>query len=369
MAEPNVDIPVWNPASVTHGAERSAPPYHHAPLDRPFQHPNYNNLRDSRNDMYSIQIHDVCPPLQDSHAQRLNLHRGNLQAYENQRPPACPYWQPLGRPRMIPSPYSEVAGERAGSNGPVSMDNMTFTNPQPVMHSYPNPFPLYSPGYDPSVPPSNPPAYFDRQQHYPGMIPHAPALNFGGQYHAPAQDRGSPPRPRQPHQHGRRQSQQESHRYSNRSFDRSERHMAGPPTSASYRPDGVQAQQTSNRRDFDHFSQDPFRLRSSSDAEEAAARVPPSSRARRISRNVRPREFFRAPIDPNVPTPQQVHELKEKLSKRVLSEIPLDASSTCDICAKDYSGRRVQPCEEEEMAVELSCGHRFGEFCIAQWVC
>ncbi|KAH7075582.1 hypothetical protein BKA63DRAFT_301027 [Paraphoma chrysanthemicola] len=351
MAETNLDGPVWNPSSVIHGAERSTPPYHYAPWDQTFQPP---------------PIPYGCPPVPSVHSQRPNQHRGNLQAYENYPPPSCPWgWQPSGRPRMMPSPYSGFTGEPMDLSGPA--DNVPLPNSQPGLRYFPPSLPQYSPAYDHPVPSSNSSAPFDRMQQYTGINTHAPTRNFGGPYQVPTQDRGSPPRPRQSYQHGRRPSQQESHRYSNRSFDRSERHIALPPNPAEYRPDGVQVQPTSNRRDFDNFSQDPFRLRSSSDVEEAAARMPPSSRARRLPRNVRPREFFRAPIDPNVPTAQQIQTLKEKLPRQVLGEILVDASTACDICAKDYSSIRVQPSEDEEVAVELPCGHRFGEFCIFQW--
>jgi hypothetical protein len=55
------------------------------------------------------------------------------------------------------------------------------------------------------------------------------------------------------------------------------------------------------------------------------------------------------------------------LPKLLAGELSKDTSPTCDICAKDYSATSVQPTEEEEVAVQLPCGHTFGEFCISQW--
>jgi hypothetical protein len=107
----------------------------------------------------------------------------------------------------------------------------------------------------------------------------------------------------------------------------------------------------------------------SSDAEEAAARVPPSFRSRRLPRE--PRLRFSSHVqhqDPNQATSRQLQELKEKLPRRLPSELAEGISHTCDICAKDYSSTHVQACESDEVAIQLSCGHYFGEFCIFEWV-
>lgn len=126
---------------------------------------------------------------------------------------------------------------------------------------------------------------------------------------------------------------------------------------------------TSNRRSFERYSVDLSPSSTSSDAEEAAARAPPPNRMRSRQREMRPRfTGYRPHIDPNVATPRQIQELKDGLPRRLPSELPDDASKACDICQKDYSASHVSPTEEEEIAVVLSCGHTFGEFCISQWV-
>ena len=73
-------------------------------------------------------------------------------------------------------------------------------------------------------------------------------------------------------------------------------------------------------------------------------------------------------FDPNNATPRQIQDLKDKLPRRLPSELADEASKICDICQKDYSLVHVQPTEEDEVAIELPCGHVFGEFCIFQWV-
>jgi hypothetical protein len=72
--------------------------------------------------------------------------------------------------------------------------------------------------------------------------------------------------------------------------------------------------------------------------------------------------------DPNLSTGRQIQELKASLPKLLRSDLPKETSPSCDICSKDYSAMHVEPSEEEEVAVQLSCGHCFGEFCIFQWV-
>lgn len=62
-------------------------------------------------------------------------------------------------------------------------------------------------------------------------------------------------------------------------------------------------------------------------------------------------------------------EMSDSLPRRLRHELPKHASPMCDICVKDYASEIVEPSEEAENAVELPCGHCFGEFCIFLWVC
>ncbi|KAF1945154.1 hypothetical protein EJ02DRAFT_339113 [Clathrospora elynae] len=130
-----------------------------------------------------------------------------------------------------------------------------------------------------------------------------------------------------------------------------------------HRSDDSISPRTSIRRNYARYSVDLSHSSTSSDAEEAAARTPPPHRARQRPRSSTQRPHF----DPNIATLQQMQYLKDSLPRRLPSELSNEASKSCDICQKDYSTTHVQPTEEEEIAVELSCGHSFGEFCIFQW--
>ncbi|KAI1527097.1 zf-RING-2 multi-domain protein [Pyrenophora tritici-repentis] len=111
----------------------------------------------------------------------------------------------------------------------------------------------------------------------------------------------------------------------------------------------------------------PHGLRIVGISREAAARAPPLNRVRHRQREVRPRIADRPYVDPNIATPRQLQELKDGLARRLPSELPEEASKACDICQKDYSATHVAPTEEEEIAIVLSCGHSFGEFCMFEW--
>lgn len=124
-----------------------------------------------------------------------------------------------------------------------------------------------------------------------------------------------------------------------------------------------------NRRSFQMYSVDLPEGRTSSHSEEAAARAPPSHRSRPPHRSRQRFRAHRTSYDPNVATPGQVEELKSKLPRKVLSELPAETSTDCDVCSKTYSALTVSPTEEQEIAVQLPCGHYFGEFCLLQWVC
>ena len=164
-----------------------------------------------------------------------------------------------------------------------------------------------------------------------------------------------------------RQQRPTSGSIENRNSDDTERRSSTNLTAQGRRSDRSSSPSNSARRSFDRYSWDSLHTSTSSDVEEAAARLPPSNRIRHRPREGRPR-FFSQHIDPNFSTGRQVQELKASLPKLLAGELPKDTSPTCDICAKDYSATCVQPSEEEEVAVQLSCGHSFGEFCIGQWV-
>jgi len=131
-------------------------------------------------------------------------------------------------------------------------------------------------------------------------------------------------------------------------------------------PDGSLSPRTSHRRSFDRYSVDLSHSSTSSDADEIAARIPPSSRVRHRIRGAR---FLaqRQLHDPSIPSEEQIQELKGKLPRRLAGELAEATDKTCDICAKDYSNTAVTPSEDAEVALELPCGHFFGEFCIQHW--
>ncbi|KAG9185665.1 hypothetical protein G6011_06996 [Alternaria panax] len=136
----------------------------------------------------------------------------------------------------------------------------------------------------------------------------------------------------------------------------------------SRRSDRSTSPRASNRRNFERYSVDLSQSSTSSDAEEAAARAPPSNRMRHRPREVRPRfPGLHMYGDAEIAIARQINILKLGLDRHLPSTLPEDASKACDICQKDYATTLVTPTEEEENAIQLVCGHRFGEFCICQW--
>jgi hypothetical protein len=71
---------------------------------------------------------------------------------------------------------------------------------------------------------------------------------------------------------------------------------------------------------------------------------------------------------PNVPSTEQLRELREKLRHLLPAELPEGIDAMCDICQKDYSTKHVDPSEDNEVAIQLPCKHVFGEHCINTWV-
>ncbi|KAF2737609.1 hypothetical protein EJ04DRAFT_104216 [Polyplosphaeria fusca] len=142
------------------------------------------------------------------------------------------------------------------------------------------------------------------------------------------------------------------------------------------RSDRSVSPRTSNRRSFDRYSTDLPSSSASLEEAEAANRFRATpqhrlnhheQRRRQLQAN---REFRRSAYmneDPNVPSASQMQALRDKLRHFLPNELPEDASAMCDICQKDYSTRHVNPCEEEEVAIQLPCKHVFGEHCINTW--
>ncbi|KAL5395886.1 hypothetical protein PMIN02_003626 [Paraphaeosphaeria minitans] len=123
-----------------------------------------------------------------------------------------------------------------------------------------------------------------------------------------------------------------------------------------------------NRRSSDRYSTDfvggpngPIRSPSSRGADRMAAR-----RQRPIGH-----PLFRRTSShmehPNVPSTEQLRELREKLRHLLPAELPEGIDAMCDICQKDYSTKHVDPSEDNEVAIQLPCKHVFGEHCIHTW--
>ncbi|KAL6710714.1 Ubiquitin-protein ligase [Coniothyrium glycines] len=166
----------------------------------------------------------------------------------------------------------------------------------------------------------------------------------------------------------RRFSYREHQSSIHRAHDVSERRSVASLEHSGGHPGRSSSPRSSNRRSFDRYQFDLSQSSTSSDADEAAARVPPSSRIRVRPREVRPRFYGQHQhVDPNIATPRQIQELKARLPRRLPSELSEETSKACDICQKDYSTVHVKAIEEEEIAIELPCGHVFGEFCIFEW--
>ncbi|KAF2829784.1 hypothetical protein CC86DRAFT_379298 [Ophiobolus disseminans] len=82
------------------------------------------------------------------------------------------------------------------------------------------------------------------------------------------------------------------------------------------------------------------------------------------------------PRQPSAPPPahnsnpaisRQIEELRSQVKRLLPTNLPEKTCIVCDICAKDYSLVDVYPSEEGEIAIQLPCGHYFGEWCIFEW--
>jgi hypothetical protein len=308
----------------------------------------------------------VPNPYDDSH------HRppGHYPSYPGVYPHLLPQPPVPRQPAFSPN---RPAGARPELAGLVATGNIHNLPSHPLMPGLTASPPLYPQGYEMSFAPANTVGPSLRHYQYTSLDQQPPLISGGHDFEPPA--RQGPDRHRPYHPLGRRSSQQGSRQHhgnsnsANRPYDHAERRASRLVNTQGRLPDSNASSQTSGRRTYDSFIHDISRAMTSSDAEEAAARVPPSFRARRLPREPRLRfSSHGAHQDPNLATPRQIQELKDKLPRRLPSELPKGTSNTCDICAKDYASTHVQPCESDEIAIELPCGHCFGEFCIFEWV-
>jgi hypothetical protein len=191
------------------------------------------------------------------------------------------------------------------------------------------------------------------QQNYVPSAQVPPTARTGGYDQATSPVRASPPL--QAYTTARRSAQHGPYQYNNSVHRPLTGRPLRYPTTQSRSPIG----------------DDAPRAMLSPNGEEANVRGPSSHRHRRLPRDARMRYSGGSAQynDPNIVTSRQIQELKDKLPRRLPCELPEGTSNTCDICAKDYSNTCVPPCAEDEVAIELSCGHCFGEFCIFEWVC
>jgi hypothetical protein len=386
MSEPGLNTPIWSPtgtSTISQGPELSAPRFnaHADPFAQPIRHRPRDMTYNAFFDFTMNQLPNLSPvppmhqpqttfenPYPYSH-HRPQVHQSSYSgAYHYQQP------QPPVPRRPVFSPNRAV-GARSDLNGFTDGDNLPHLPSYSMMQGVPGSPPPQTQGYEGNIAPSYQVAPFLRQQQYAAMdLP--PPMRYGGDpsFEAPVPQNSD--RPRQFSSFVRRSSLQGSRQHngnsnnSHRPYDHAERRAARLASAQGRVPEGNTSPPTSGRRSYDSFVRDFSRALHSSDAEEGAARVPPPFRTRRLPRE--PRLRFSSHVqhhDPNLATPRQIQELKGKLPRRLPSQLAEGVSNTCDICAKDYSSTHVQPCEADEVAVELPCGHVFGEFCIFEWVC
>jgi hypothetical protein len=378
MSESGFNSPIWSThitSTVTPGPELSASRFNATQTNQPMRHRHYNEPYSQFLDFSINHLPDFPPATSRDYPQAIpnpydeGHHRspGHFSSYSGVYPHLLPQppvpRQPVFSPNRPAGTSPELAGLSNIHNLPSHPLSPEFRSPQ-----------QYSQGYNGRFAPAN--TVGPSLQHYHhASLDQLPALVLTGGHDFEPPARGSPDRPRPYHPLGRRSSQQGSRQHhgnsdsTNRPYDRLERRASRLVNAQGRLPDGNASFQTSGRRPYDSFIQDFSRAMTSSDAEEAAARVPPSFRARRLPREPRLRfSSHGAHQDPNLATPRQIQELKDKLPRRLPSELPEGTSNTCDICSKDYSSTHVQPCESDEIAVQLPCGHCFGEFCIFEWV-
>jgi hypothetical protein len=381
MSDSDFNTPRWSStasSTVTQDPDLSAPRFHaHAtPFAQPFRHQSRDIPHNPFLEFAMTQIPAGPPapsgnqplaPMSFLYDENHHVPPGYYPSYSSmyQYQPTPP--APLPR-RPAFSPNRPV-GARPDTNGLHGTDNMSPLSGHTTMGGVAGSHSPYPQGYETTSAPTNSPTPYVWQQQYAAMHLQPPARYVGGHEFVPAPLSSSADGSRQFLPVIRRSSQQETRQQSNRSSEYTERRTSRLANVQNRRPDGYVSSSTSARRSYDRFSHDLSQSITSSDAEEAASRIPPPFRARRLPREPRLRFLSHAQHhDPNIATSRQVSELKDKLPRCLLGELPEGVSSTCDICDKDYSSTHVAPGEDEEVAIELPCGHRFGEYCIFQWV-
>jgi hypothetical protein len=351
--------------TVTQGPELAAPhldanappfaqtirPHHQGPTQSSQSHDfsGYHSMQYA-----PVQQHQIRPALPSQYSQEQSRRPEHQTIYTN----AYPYTHPPAQiPAEPPVPRRGAFCPDVPSNPHPNMTwfggvgSMSTMPSQPTMGERPGTTSPLRPSWREDSATSNSGFTEFLEQTYMPPTQQPPAGWFGGYGQATSPVRASPPR--QAYSIARRSAQQTALQYNSSLY----RAFTGRPA------------RHSNTQGRPPVGDDMPRAVPSPNAEEAIVRGPPSHRSRRLPREARMRYSNPAQYhDPNLATSRQVQELKDKLPRRLPCELPEGTSNTCDICAKDYSCTPVQPCEGNEVAIELPCGHCFGEFCIFEWV-
>ncbi|KAF2116842.1 hypothetical protein BDV96DRAFT_36121 [Lophiotrema nucula] len=350
-----------------------------------YESPGYTQFHSSQ---YGSQMPDHTP--MQSQSAPFHYHHGRMPSYQPFSDQASyrpnPYYHPQPTMNMYQNGPNPSAGPPPfrGTILPGS-PHPEFAEPQNEM----NMLPMIEPHLSNGSQMFNAPHHFptgsmynsnsfqsrrpNQNQNQSMPLTMSPAVRFGGlPTQPPGQVRtpmlrggsvGGPEQPRQPVTPNRRPSHERQHPLSPTGPDRR------PQSFLARRSDRSVSPRTSHRRNFDRYSVDLGSSSQSSEDSEQASRARVALTRRLERRQMARREFGRGHLaaDPNVPSPAQMHALRDKLRHFLPNELPEGSSSMCDICQKDYSGKHVDPSEEQEVAIQLPCKHIFGEHCINTW--
>lgn len=270
-------------------------------------------------------------------------------------PPHCP---PLSPPLQTQQNFPSVQNNSNNFyNAQAQAQYPTFgTN---VMHdTLPMQYLLHGP-------PSPPYAGYARGSNYLPATQHAQIPRYGGQAPSQLSDAGTYGRARTMSLHQRRQSQQDPH---HRNFTSSDyRGPLGPNTISRRSDRSISPRTSAARRGYERFYHASSQATAPFDGGVGRTPLPPVSRVRQ--RQQRARGYFGQFVTvPNEVSYSQVVEMKARLPRYLPINLPEEKDRSCDICQKEYANEYVQPSDEQEIAVELPCGHYFGEFCLGHWV-